>query len=196
MSKKPKQIHLCEACNAVLPVKRKCCDDRCEQIQLCKSKGTQRYKTQFVAPDFQAMIRAEAGAATHIFSHAVRNGELVAVGRLRGQCVCITCGQVCPWSGGSFTEKLDTGHFLSGRGSILFEEDCVAPQCATCNRHHGGRPLEFRKWMEAVRGLETIERLEHLKRQTRSFSRDELVDMRLEFRRRQTAAILTMKGTT
>jgi hypothetical protein len=45
-------------------------------------------------------------------------------------------------------------------------------------------PQEFRMWMEAVRGRETVERLEKLKTTSRTFSRDELVDMRLEFRRR------------
>jgi hypothetical protein len=92
--------------------------------------------------------------------------------------------------------QLHAGHFLAGRGSILFEEAGVKPQCAGCNRHHGGRPQEFRQYMELVCGLDVVEKLEAQKRQPLSRSRDELVDMRIEFNSRLKAAIAKMKGTT
>jgi hypothetical protein len=141
------------------------------------------YINKFVAKEFQQMIRAEAGAKPdgHVF--AVVNGAIATVFRQRGQCVCITCGTTRPWSGG--LGGMHTGHFLgSRRFSILFEEENVAPQCSACNRYRSGMPQEFRLWMEFVRGRETVERLEKLKTTSRTFSRDELVDMRLEFRRR------------
>lgn len=195
MSKKPKAIHLCESCDSPLPKKRKYCDERCEKIQLCKSMGTTKYKTKHVAPLFQRMIRAEAGAKPATYVHlAVVEGRLEEVTRKVGQCVCVTCGRLCPWEGGTFNSQLHCGHFLAGRGSILFEEECVAPQCAGCNRHHHGRPLEFRIWMEAVRGIEVIERLDAMKHSPLSRSRDELVDMWIEFNRRLKAAQTTMKG--
>jgi len=42
--------------------------------------------------------------------------------------------------------------------------------------------------------VKVIERLEALKQTSRQFTREELVDMRLEFRRRLKAAEETMKG--
>jgi hypothetical protein len=196
VSKKPKQVHFCQSCEVAMKTKRIYCGDRCKQIQLCKSMGTTKYKTNHVAPTFQRMLRAEWGASLDKVSMAVVKGSMTRIIRRAGQCVCITCGQVCPWECGAFERQLHAGHFLAGRGSILFEEEGVQPQCALCNRHHGGRPLEFRIWMEHTYGIETIERLDAMKRQPLSRSRDELVDMRLDFDRRLKAALLQMKVMT
>lgn len=192
--KKQKQIHRCEWCNAELSTKRKYCNDVCCETHLCAGKGTTKYKTVHVAPSFQRMMRAEWGANSSSEALAVSKGKLILVKRSKGQCVCVTCGTVCPWEGGRFEKRLNCGHFLAGRGSILFEEECVAPQCAGCNMHHRGRPLEFRVWMAAVRGEAVIERLERLKHQPLSRTREQLVTMRIEFDRRLKAAIEKMKG--
>ena len=141
------------------------------------------YSRKFVAPVFQQMIRAEAAANTHDDVVAIVDGELDLVPRRFGECVCITCGKVHPWKGGvDRFSGMHTGHYLaSRRNSILFEEDNVAPQCSHCNYQNGGEQQLFSKWMLAVRGIETIERLEALKRTVVVFSRDELVDMRIGF---------------
>lgn len=90
---------------------------------------------------------------------------------------------------------IETGHFLaSRRNSILFEEDNVAPQCKVCNKHRGGEQQLYRKWMIAVRGLEVVERLERLKNEVVSFTREQLVDMRIGYQRRLGAAEERMKG--
>lgn len=103
----------------------------------------------------------------------------------------MTCGKVQAWNGG--IGGMHTGHFLGSRCfSILFEEDNVAPQCSSCNRYHSGMPDQFRLWMEHVRGVEVIERLERLKATTRRFTRDELVDMRIEFKQRMKKAERTL----
>lgn len=132
------------------------------------------------AGDFQRMIRAEAGASRKPYATAVVNGELAEVHRKFSQCVCVTCGQVGPWSGG--LAGMHTGHFLaSRRASIVLEEANVAPQCSRCNRYESGKPLEFRIWMRAMRP-DDIERLEHLKRNViRKWSLEELVDLRIEY---------------
>lgn len=186
-------IHKCECCDAVLSTKRNYCDDRCKYVHDCMKVGTTKYKAK-VAVVFQAMIRAEAGASDSPTAPAVVNGDVAYVTRKRGQCVCVTCGRVCPWKGGQGMFKLDSGHFLSGRGSILFEETCVAPQCSGCNKYGGGKPQEYRRWMEHVYGIEEIERLESIKRQPLSRTRDELVDMRIRFDKRLKAAELKIKG--
>ena len=88
---------------------------------------------------------------------------------------------------------MHTGHFLGSRcNSIVYEEANVAPQCSKCNVYRSGAPQEFRTWMLAVRGAEVVERLERLKPQSRQFSREELVDMRIAFQARLKAAMEKM----
>ena len=154
------------------------------------------YSSRFVAPLFQRMIRAEAAAeASGYTSAATKNCGALGISnvwRYRGECVCVTCGKIGPWSGG--LGGMHTGHFLaSRRHSILFEEDNVAPQCSYCNRYRGGAPQEFRLWMEHVRGAETIARLEQLKTTVRHFSREELVDMRIAYQLRLDEAVELMR---
>lgn len=157
------------------------------------SAGT--YCRRFVAPLFQKMIRAEAGADPRQYVTAVVDGQIQQVERRIGQCVCITCGKVGAWDSG--IRGFHTGHFAaSRRNSILLEEDNVKPQCASCNYYRSGSPAEFRMFMEATAGISVIERLQALKRQSVSFSRDDLVDKRLEYSRRLKAAEAAMKGTT
>lgn len=156
--------------------------------------GVTKFKTKHVAPLFQRMKRAEFGAEASGLAYAVSKGMLIQVHRRIGECVCVTCGRVCPWECGSGERQLHCGHFIAGRGSILFEEDCVAPQCSGCNKHHSGRPLEFRVWMEHVRGLETIERLERIKHHSLTRTRDEMVDSYMLYNQRLKAAQTFMKG--
>jgi hypothetical protein len=149
------------------------------------------YCHKFVARVFQRMIRAEAAAQPAGYVNAVIDGEIRGVYRRVGDIVCVTCGKRGPWRG----NVMDTGHFLASRAnSILFEEDGVVPQCKRCNGWESGAPQRFRQWMLAVRGADTVERLEKLKRTTRQFTREELVDMRIEFQTRLDRAEEKMKG--
>ncbi len=149
-----------------------------------------------VAAVFQQMIRAEAAAQPEGAVPAVVDGQVTEVFRRVGQCVCVTCGRVQSWKGGvARYGGMHTGHFLGSRcNSILFEEANVAPQCVECNIFQGGAPQDFRLWMLSTTGKGTIERLERLKQQTVSFTREQLVDMKLEFYARLKAAEQRMKG--
>jgi hypothetical protein len=164
---------------------------RDRMIEKAHEKKIGTYVAKFVAPVFQKMIRAEAGAQPAGQSPSVVMGEMTWSLRLVGSCVCVTCGKVEPWSRG--LSGMHTGHFLAGRGfSIVFEEDNVAPQCSRCNRYLGGSPQEFRLWMSEVRGENSVQRLRRLKGTIRKFTREELVDMRIEYEARLKAAIERM----
>ena len=164
-------------------------------LETARGMSTGTYCRKYVAPVFQRMIRAEAGAEHYGWYPAVIDGKFSESYRDVGQCVCITCGKVDAWDSG--ITGLHTGHFVaSRRNSILLVEDNCKPQCSSCNFYRSGAPAEFRRWMLAVRGIEVIERLENLKRQSVSFTRDDLVDMRIEFSKRLKAAELKMKGMT
>ena len=161
-------------------------------IETAKAFSSGTYCRKFVAPLFQRMVRAEAGADSRQYVAAVVNGKLQQVARRNGFCVCVTCGKVDSWDSG--IKGMHTGHFLaSRRNSILLVEENCAPQCSNCNYYRDGAPSEFRIWMEVMRGTKTIERIEALKRTSVTFGRDDLVDMRIEFKRRLDAAIERMK---
>jgi hypothetical protein len=165
---------------------------RQRMLEKAREYTTGTYCRKYVAPLFQRMIRAEWAAAPTTLI-AIWCTEPLSIPRRVGECVCVTCGKRGPWSSG--LGGFHCGHFLaSRRNAILLEESNVAPQCSSCNRYRSGAPQEFRRWMEIVHGEEEIARLEQLKTQVRSFSREELVDLRLEYQRRLAEAELKMQG--
>lgn len=160
---------------------------RQRMLDTAKQYQTTTYCRKFVAPLFQKMIRAEAGADHRPYLTAVVEGQIRQVKRELGQCVCVTCGKVDRWDSG--IKGMHTGHFLaSRRNSILFEELNVAPQCSHCNFYLSGAPQAFRQWMEFMRGEGVIEYLQRRKTVSVSFSLDELVDMRIAYAARLKAA--------
>lgn len=166
---------------------------RQRMLDSAKAYSTGTYIRKFVAPLFQRMIRSEAGADTRPYVTAVVDGEIRQVPRRVGQVVCVTCGKVEAWSSG--LGGMHTGHFVGSRSnSIIFEGDNVAPQCSRCNVYNHGEAAKFRQWMDAVRGREVVDRLQRLRNESRSFTRDELVDMLIGFRSRLKAAERKMGG--
>jgi len=163
---------------------------RQRMIKDAKPYQLSTYLRKYVAPVFQQMVRAEWGCCADGNVPAIVDGVLKQVWRRRGDCVCVTCGKVQPWKGGvDRYAGMHTGHFLaSRRNSIVLEEDNTAPQCSHCNFYLSGAPQAFRRWMLAVRGQKTVERLERLKTESRQFSIEELVDLRIEFKRRLESA--------
>jgi len=159
-------------------------------IQKAKEFTTRTYISRFVARSFQRMIRAEYAACETPCAAAMVKGSLEYIPREYGECVCVTCGSVKRWN----HKGMHTGHFLaSRRNSILFEEANVAPQCAYCNQFLHGYPESYRMWMLAIHPEGTIERLEQLKTTSVSFTREELVDMRIRYDVRLKAAEQLMK---
>jgi len=175
-----------------LTQKEKNARKRKRMIETSRQYTTGSFSRKFVAPIFQRAIRAEAAALPAGLTPAIVNGELKQIYRYSGQCCCITCGKIGLWNSG--LGGFHTGHFLSSRcNSILFEEENVAPQCCHCNMFDNGAPQEYRLWMELTRGKEVVERLKKLKKAVISFSREELVDMRIGYANRLKAAEEKMK---
>ena len=166
---------------------------RDRMLEKAREYTTGTYCRKFVSPLFQKMIRAEFGAVPANETPVIFEGELDYTLRKCGECACVTCGTVKAWDSG--IKGIHTGHFLASRcNSILLVESNVAPQCSHCNFYRSGAPQAFRKWMLAVRGQETVERLERLKTESRTFQRDELVDLRIGFAGRLKAAEDSMRG--
>lgn len=177
-----------------LSPEQKAANARERMIEVAKQYSTGTYSRKYVAPLFQRMIRAEAGAMPEGYTTTIVHGEYDMSYRRVGDCACVTCGIVAAWDSG--IKGIHTGHFLASRcNSILFEEANVAPQCSSCNFYRSGEQQLFRKWMLAIRPTH-IERLERLKTQSKQFTRYELVDMRIGYAARLNAAVERMKGIT
>ena len=66
-----------------------------------------------------------------------------------GYVQCYTCGRKMFW------KEAQAGHGLSGRGnSILFDEEIVKPQCASCNIFKGGNYDSFHSRLIEENGIE------------------------------------------
>lgn len=116
-----------------------------------------------VAGTFQEMVRAE---------HADRSGE----------CTCVCCGRRHPWKG---TGRLNSGHYFSRRHrATMFDERNVHPVCSYCNTRLGGNLGKHREYIIATFGQEEFDALDALHNTTKQWTRDELIEMRIEFARR------------
>ncbi len=164
---------------------------RHRMIEKAREYSLGTYSRKFVAPVFQRMIRAEAAALPAGNSPTVIDGKVYECRhRNVGQCMCVTCGKVGPWKGNSVGGgPIETGHFLaSRRASILYEETNLHPQCKHCNQHLSGNQANYEIWMQYVYGAEEVERLRRRKAETVQWTREELVDMRMQFQERLKAA--------
>ena len=143
-----------------------------------------------VAAVYQQMVRAEAAAMPEGMTSAVVGGQIAQVFRRIGQCVCVTCGKVGFWKGNTIGGgTIETGHFVaSRRASILFEPTNAHPQCKHCNRHLGGNQANYELWMQHTYGPSESDRLRRLKRESRQFTREELVDRKIDYQARLNAA--------
>ena len=152
------------------------------------------YMAKFTAPSFQRMIRAEYGARLDGVPFVNSEGILEIGFASSGQVICVTCGKVGPWEGNYFGGQFHTGHFLASRAaSIVLEETNVAPQCAYCNKTGNGEQARYEVWMRHVHGQDEIDRLRRLKNTARQFTLDELVELRIGYMDRITAAKARMK---
>lgn len=160
---------------------------------LAKSREfqTSTYIRKFVAPDFQKMIRAEAGAFVGI-TWVVADGKFAGRRVRLGECACVTCGKIHAWKKQKQFGKagVDTGHFVASRcNSIIFEETNAHPQCVHCNQYLGGNQEAYSIWMWNVYGQEEIDRLNRLRNESVQFTREDLVYRRINYRARLKVAV-------
>lgn len=158
------------------------------EVENSKRWSMQTLKNK-TAIDWQKCVRAEYGAKD-CDEFCIVAGELDQVYSPIGSVICVTCGKHGFWTG----QEMDAGHFLAGRSnSILFEPLNIHPQCKYCNRT-GGNPQAYRQFMLQAYSAEIVEALEKMRRESISFTREELVAMRREYRERTKAAIGIIGG--
>ena len=96
-----------------------------------------------------------------------------------GYCTCVTCGAIQHY------KDMDAGHFLpniAANRSVTFHPWNCYPQCKHCNSWGNGQQNQYRKFLESEIGQDGLATLEKIKNETKKWTREELVEMRLEFR--------------
>jgi len=114
-----------------------------------------------------------------VFSEYIRKRDcLLTTGSLQyGE--CITCDETKPFN------QLQAGHFIAGRhNGNLFSERGVHAQCESCNRFHGGRPLEYRRQIIKLYGEGVDEELEAEARQIIKFTIGQLEALKLNLKQK------------
>ena len=88
---------------------------------------------------------------------------------------CITCD----WRGSH--KDCDAGHFVPRRhSSTIFHPNNCHVQCRACNDHLSGNMAAYRLFIETTYGVEQVEELERLKQEVKQFTKEELVDLRMD----------------
>lgn len=92
---------------------------------------------------------------------------------------CISCPS-------TESKQWDGGHYLKAEiyTGLIFDEMNVNKQCAYCNNHLQGNPVEYRKGMIKKYGLQAVEGLEAMADISRvyKFSKQELIDITIKYK--------------
>ena len=89
-----------------------------------------------------------------------------------GYATCVTCGQV------EHYKDMDGGHFISRvyTAHKLCEEQ-IHPQCRRCNNWLNGNQVPYTLFMIETYGQDFVEHLEATKRETKKYSRPEIMEI-------------------
>ena len=90
---------------------------------------------------------------------------------------CISCRQFLP------INVAQVGHYISRRyESVRWDLQNIHLQCASCNKWLNGNPVEYRKSLVAMYGVQEVERLEKFYRESPCYSVFGLSQMVIEYK--------------
>lgn len=111
------------------------------------------------------------------FSKMIRVRDALLTTGTKTRLRCVTCDSV------KDIKEMDAGHFVQGRhNATLFDERNVHGQCQSCNRFKHGNLIPYYEYMKVRYGVEVIEELKIMNKQTRPFKREELLEMEKEYK--------------
>ncbi len=118
-------------------------------------------------PKKKTLAKVKKGVWT-VFSIYIRTRDcLETTGSLEwGECV--SCGKTKPF------KLLDAGHYRPKHSGNYFSERGVHAQCQSCNRYHGGEPLDYRRAIIGLYGEGADLELEDEAREIRKYTIPEL----------------------
>ena len=140
------------------------------KMETAFSKKTLASCVNVTAKDFQLMIRIES---------ADRNGI----------CQCVTCHNRIHYKHGH------AGHFITrGKWGTLLEESNVHFQCVHCNKFLSGNVREYTAFIEKKYGCEKVMELKRMAAVGRQFTKQELLELRIRYKRRINKARKRLNG--
>lgn len=96
-----------------------------------------------------------------------------------GYVSCVVCGVRKHYKDG-----MQGGHFISrGKLSTKLMIENVHPECQACNMPGGGHEAGWTLYMMEMYGKEFIEELKILSKQTKKYYRDEVEEIKADYRR-------------
>lgn len=114
-----------------------------------------------------------------IFSYYIRLRDCLRTTGKPTMGHCISCGRLYP------IEKLQAGHFISGRQNAnLFHEKGCHAQCIRCNIFLSGNVLEYMDAMIRLYGKKVVNELRKNNTKSLSFTIEYLEDKIIEFKRK------------
>ena len=96
-----------------------------------------------------------------------------------GMVRCVTCGKWLHY------KSAEGGHFLAGRtASVVLEETNIHVQDNYCNQQLNGNQEAYTRYMINHYGQDEIDRLKALKATTRQWTIEELLALKIEYKKR------------
>jgi len=118
-------------------------------------------------PEGKARVKAWA-----IFSKYIRLRDCESYRKGGMTAPCFTCGKVCRF------DDLQSGHFVPGRGNaVLFDEECVHAQCASCNIFHHGNPAAYWEKMLDIYGEDQTREIAARRKQIKKYTLQDYLDI-------------------
>lgn len=96
-----------------------------------------------------------------------------------GYVTCVVCGVRR-----HYKNDMQGGHFISRkRTATKLMVENVHPECSGCNMPGSGHEAGWSHYMNEMYGQEFIEELHHISRQTKKYYREEVEEIKADFRR-------------
>lgn len=159
------------------------CDSNCHRAFQAEKRQKEQAKPRTARVSAKPKKKAKslaklANEAAELLQRLVR----LKAADANGYCACVTCGKVDHFS------KLQGGHFIErGRLSVKLLEEQINPQCPYCN-HYGMKlasvVLAYRRYLVDMYGEKWVKWLEAEALKVKKYTRQELEDMKADFRAR------------
>jgi len=131
-----------------------------------------------------AMLKKQIGTNVNDTAALLQKAIRMEAADDDGMVRCVTCGKRVHYT------ACDGGHYLSRKdAAVIFEETNIHPQCKSpCNRPPpyglAGNPESYTRYMENRYGQAEIDRLKALKRTIRQWTIEELLALKIEYKKR------------
>lgn len=190
----------CKQCGSTFHTRMSCPELAGERLERKRLKDATKSKTPITKPKKSLKRKSKSSPlkiakdkAWESFAYYIRIRDSLATTGTISHCVCITCKERGIDEPKDFSH-IQAGHAVGGRGNaVLFHEEIVNGQCDYCNNPRMGLGGDYGNYAIALikrYGLEHVTYLQSLKRETKKYTVQELVEIK-ELYEEKTKELLT-----